>query len=372
MAAPGPRTVDFPATAAIEDRKFSAIVKRALQIAVGIAVAALLVWLLFRGVSWRDLYASLRDMHGGWFLAAQLPIWASFWLRILRWKYVVRAVHPATFRAMFSATQLAFLVNFTIGLRLGELVRPLVLSRLSRMPFTKALAVNTLDRVNDLVGLIAVMFVAVLGFRPKDDIVVPPGTFGLEQPPAIPAAIVVTGGQAAAAGLVILVAMLALLYINQDLAIRITHAAARPISARLAEWVCHLLRQFAEGLHIFRSAADMTKSIAYNLLTWICFLISYACLFQAFAIDWPWYSPLIVQCMLAFFVSAPGVPGMIGQFHLPIVGGMLMSIPGVDLPDAIAVALTAHAANMLPILLLGLYSLYREGFSMSELSEAQR
>jgi hypothetical protein len=352
-----------------EENPSPAIVKRALQIAVGIAIAALLVWLLFRGVSWAELYASLREIHPGWFLAAQVPIWASFWVRILRWKYVVRAVHPSTFRAMFSATQLAFLVNFTIGLRLGELVRPLALSRLSRMPFTKALAVNTLDRINDLIGLLAVMLVAVMGFRPKEDIVLPPGTFGVDHPPAIPASIVVTGGQAAAAGLVVLIAILVLLYVNQRLALWITRALAGLISTRLANWACHLLQQFAEGLHIFRSAGDMSKSIAFNLLTWACFLLSYVCFFEAFAIDWPWYSPLVVQCMLAFFVSAPGVPGMIGQFHLPIVGGMLMSIPGVALSDAVAVALVAHAANMLPILLLGLYCMYREGLSMRELSE---
>lgn len=342
--------------------------KRTLQIVVGIVIALLLMWLLFRGVAWRDLYTSMLKMHPAWLLLAQVPIWASFWLRILRWRYIVRAVHPATFRSMFSATQLGFLVNFTIGLRLGEVVRPLVLSRLNKIPFTKSLAVCALDRVTDLIGLMAVLLVAVFAYRPVRDIVLPPGVFGLAHPPRIPAGLVVAGGEGMAVMLVAIVAVLVILYLNQALLLRMTGRILSVFSRRLAEWACHLFEQFASGLHIFRSPVDMLKSSAYSMLTWGCFLTSYVCFMEAFGLTWPWYSPFVVQSILALFVSAPGVPGMLGQFHIPVVGGLLMTVPGIALPDAIAFAVVAHVANMIPILLLGLYSLYREGFGFVELS----
>jgi hypothetical protein len=308
-------------------------------------------------------------MRLGWVLAAQVPIWASFWLRIFRWKYIVRAVHPATFRSMFSATQLAFLVNFTIGLRLGEFVRPLVLSRLSKMPFSKSLAVSTLDRVTDLIGLLAVMLVAVLAYRPKTDIALPSGIFGLENPPTIPKSIVVAGGEGTAVMLAVIIMTLVLLYWKQELVLRVTRRVLGVVSTRLADWACHLFEQFAEGLHVFRSAGDMSKSLAFTGLTWGCFLLSYVTFMRAFSLDFPWYAPFVVQCVLALFVSAPGVPGMLGQFHIPIVGGLLMTVPDITLPDAVAFAIVAHVSNMIPITILGLYSLYREGFGFFELSK---
>ena len=341
--------------------------KRALQVIAGILVAALLMWLLLRGVSWRDLLVSLEKMNWGWLLLAQIPIWASFFLRIQRWAYVVRAVQPATFRAMFSSTQLAFLVNFTIGMLLGELVRPLVLSQLTRMTFAKAMAVNALDRVNDLIGLIAVMLVGVVAFRPDHDIILPKGTFGLDDPLTIPKSIVVNGGGGSAVFLVAVLAALVLIYVNQKLMLRITKAVFGLVSAKLAAFMCHLVEQFAEGLHVFRNAGDMAKSIAFGLATWGCFLLSYVLLFEAFGLRYPWYAAFIVQILLAFFVSAPGVPGMVGQFHMPIVVGMLMAIPNVSLPDCIALAIVAHVSNMVPITVLGAYTLSIEGLSLTEL-----
>lgn len=149
--------------------------KRAVQIVIGIAVAALLMWVLLRGVSWQDLRGSLQKIHWGWLILAQIPIWASF-SRIQRWVYVVRAVHPATFRAMFNSTQLAFLVNFTIGMRLGEIVRPLALSLLFADELRKgdgrkrARSGKRLRQPNCLVILIG-----VVAFRPDHDIQLPAG-----------------------------------------------------------------------------------------------------------------------------------------------------------------------------------------------------
>lgn len=341
--------------------------KRALQVIVGVLVAALLMWLLLRGVSFQDLRGSLGKMHWGWFFLAQVPIWASFFLRIQRWTYVVRAVHPATFRAMFSSTQLAFLVNFTIGMRLGELVRPLVLSRLTRMTFAKAMAVNTLDRVNDLIGLIVVMLIGVVAFRPDHDIVLPKGTFGLAEPLTISKSIVVTGGEGSALFLAVVLGSLVLIYLNQKLMLRIANALVGLVSKKLAAIVCHLIEQFADGLHIFRNLADLAKSIAFNLLTWAGFVLAYALFFNAFGIEAPWYTAFIVQILLAFFVSAPGVPGMVGQFHMPIVVGMLMTVPNVAPSDCIALAIVAHLSNMVPIAALGVYALSLEGMSLTEL-----
>jgi len=342
-------------------------VKRALQVMAGALVAVLLMWLLLRGVSWQELRGSLGKIRWGWLFVAQVPIWISFFLRIQRWSYVVRAVHPATFRAMFSSTQLAFLVNFTIGMRLGELVRPLVLGRLTGMSFAKAMAVNALDRVNDLIGLIAVMLVAVIAFRPDHDIVLPAGTFGLKDPLTIPQSIVVTGGEGSAVFLVAIMAALVLIYLNQKLMLRITSAVVGLVSTKLAKFACHLVEQFADGLHVFRNIGDMAKSIGFGLLVWACFLLSYILFFRAFGIEGPWYAAFIVQVLLAFFVSAPGVPGMVGQFHMPIVVGMLMAIPNVALPDCIALAIVVHIANMVPLTVLGAYALSIEGLNLSEL-----
>ncbi len=344
--------------------------KRFIQVALTVVIAIVLVWLLFRGIRWADLLESVRTINILWLFVLQIPIWLSFFLRILRWRYIVRAVTPSTFRHMFSATQLGFLINFTVGLRLGEVVRALVLSRLSRVPFAKSLALAALDRVSDLVGLLSVMLVAAIAFRPDKDITVPPGTFGIQKPPSIPAAAVQTAGISAAILLVVLLGALVALYLNKQLVMRVIDGTVGHISQRLSRWLSHIAGQFAEGLHVFRSAGDLAKSTVFSLLTWACFVFALQCYIEAFHLTAPWYSPFVLEAILAVGVSVPGAPGLglLVNFSYPIVAALLILVPGISLADATAFALIAYVTNLLPVVILGVVCLQMEGLSFVELS----
>ena len=343
--------------------------KRVLQIAVGVAIAVFLMWLLFRGVSFSELADAVREVDIAWLAVMQIPVWLAFYTRVQRWTYIVRAVHPCSFKNLFVATQLMFLWNFTIGMRLGEFVRPVVLKRLENIPFSKGLALSTLDRITDLIGLMAIVGVAVAFFHPTSDIVLPSGIFGITNPPKIPANLITAGSIAAMIGLVGLLALLVTLYISQALALRITRAIFGVVSHKLADFVCGMLEQFADGLHVFRSTGDMLKSIAFSLVTWLTFVLSLYCLMKAFGMEFAWYAPFVVQALLAFFVGAPGTPGMLGQFHVPLVGGLLMVSPETEIATAVAFALVAHIINLIPIFILGFYSFFNVQMNLSEIAE---
>ncbi len=343
--------------------------KRFLQIGFGIAIAALLMWLLFRGISFQQLIDAIRTVDLYWLAAMQVPVWLAFFTRIQRWTYIVRAVQPASYKNLLIATQLMFLWNFTIGMRLGEFVRPVVLKRLEGISFSKGLALGTLDRVTDLIGLMAIVGVSVVFFHPTADIHLPSGLFGIKSPPSIPANLIQGGSIAAIIGLTGIIALLVTLYLNQSLALRITHAIFGVVSHKLAEFVCGMLEQFAEGLHVFRSTSDMLKSIAFSLATWLLFVASMYCLMMAFHMPFAWYAPFVVQALLAFFVGVPGTPGMLGQFHVPLVGGLLMVSPETEIATAVAFAVLAHIVNLIPIFVLGFYSFFNVQMDLSEIAD---
>ncbi len=343
--------------------------KRILQVTVGVTIAIFLMWLLFRGISVQELLDAVRKVNPYWLAAMQVPVWIAFYTRVQRWTYIVRAVQPARFKSLLVATQLMFLWNFTIGMRLGEFVRPVVLKRLENIPFSKGLALGTLDRVTDLIGLMAIVGVSVIFFHPTADIQLPSGIFGIESPPRIPANVITAGSIVAMIGLIGIIALLVTLYLNQKLAIRITRAIIGVVSDKLAQYVCGMLEHFADGLHVFRSTTDMMKSIAFSLATWGMFVLSLFCLMKAFDMQFAWYAPFVVQALLAFFVGAPGTPGMLGQFHVPLVGGLLMVSPDTEIPTAVAFAILAHIINLIPIFVLGLYSFLNVQMDLSEIAE---
>ena len=57
------------------------------------------------------------------------------------------------------------------------------------------------------------------------------------------------------------------------------------------------------------------------------------------------------------------MPGVIGQYHLAFVAGLLITIPSMTLNETKAVAIVAHVLTLVPIAILGIFCLVREKMS---------
>lgn len=333
--------------------------KRKVQIVVGLALGIFLLWFLFKDTDWAELWQAIVNARWEWLLLSQVPIWISFFTRVQRWSYIVRAAGPARFRHLFSATQIAFLANFVLPARIGELVRPLVLSRLTNRPFTQCLAMAALDRVADLVGLLAVLVVAAITFHPVGEIRLPASIW--EDP--LPAGLIRSGAWGTLIVIAGVVAVFVLLYLNTRLALRVSDTLIGAVNKRAAAYIHGMLEHFAEGLHVFRSVSDLLKTGFFSLLTWTCFLAAYQCTLKAFGVDAPWYTVFLMVGFLAVAISLPSAPGGFGLFQLAVVASF--AVLGLDIPmtTALAISLIAHMINLVPIALAGIYALYIENLS---------
>ncbi len=344
------------------------MMKRLIWTIASFAIGALLVWLLFRGTDWDRVYGAVRQAHLGWLLLMEIPIILSFITRIQRWSYIVRAAKPVSFRHMFSATQIGFLANFTLPARIGEAVRPLVLARLAKIPFSQCLALNALDRVADLVSLIPIIVIAAVALPATGKVQIPAETFRTAAPISFETSLFRTGAAGTALFLAAVLTVLVLLYVNQAFVFRASDRCVGLVSTGLARRIRQILEHFAAGLHVFRSAADMAKSVAFSFITWAMFLVAALFLFFAFDIESPWYGPFVMQALLAVFVSVPGAPGLIGQFHIPIVLAVLILSPETSPDEAKAAAIMLHLLNFIPLAAMGVYCLVREKMGLIELT----
>ena len=339
--------------------------KKYILAVVGIVLGFGLLWVLFRDTDWGEVGASIRGINLWWLALAHVPMLLSFPFRVQRWSYIVRVEHRVSFRKLFSATQIGFMANFAFPARMGEPIRALVLTRLTDIKFSKSFAFVALDRVTDLFGLIVVMAVSVFAFRPVDGVTIPADTFGTE--------IVFTNqqyqGVAIFTGvfLVAVVLTFVLLYVNRDLANRLTRKVLGILSEKLGNYVAGMLDHFADGLHIFRSPGDMIKSVTLSLLTWSMSLLGMLCVLEAFHLDYPWYTPFVMQALLAVAISVPNAPGFVGQFHVPIVLALVMTISTIGADAAKAYAIVFHLIQLPPVFILGIYCLMRERMSMLQL-----
>jgi uncharacterized protein (TIRG00374 family) len=336
--------------------------KKQLQIWGGLLLGAGILYVMLRSANWTVVGHEMQSIRIPWLAAAVAVTFVSLVTRTKRWTYIVRAEKPVAFRHVFSAMQIGFMANFTLPLRLGEIIRPVVLSHLTRIPFSKCMAFAALDRVTDLFGLIFMLLVTALTFHPTKDIELPAQ---LHMPP-LPAGVVQTFALSTVAVSASVIAAFVVLYLKQELVIRLTRRVLG--GGRLANTVAGLIEHFADGLHVFRSTSDMANALLWSLITWMLCGVSFHLAMLAFGLDPPWYTMFLTLSMLSILISAPGAPGMVGQFHAGILVPVLLLLPGTPYDRALAIAIVAHLITVVLTVTVGIVCIYRENLGLRDLS----
>ena len=334
---------------------------------LGLFMGALLVWLLFRSTDWPAVANAITHIDWVWLLLAQIPLFLTFPARVQRWSYIVRATDDVSYRKLFSSTQIGILGNFVLPARAGEAIRALTLTRLADIPFSKTLAFVTLDRVTDLFGFIGVVIVSILAFHPEQDVVVSAETFGTPEPIVLATGVIRFGALATGAALSVMIGSLALLYFRRASGLALIDAVLGRLSRRLADVVMRIFEHFLDGLAVFRSPADMLRSLAWSFATWGLAMLAMAALLEAFSIDYPWFAPFVIQALVSVFISAPSTPGFVGQFHVPVVLGLLMTTSTVTSDGAKAFAIVYHLIQLPPVFILGIVCLLGERMNLLRL-----
>jgi hypothetical protein len=75
--------------------------------------------------------------------------------------------------------------------------------------------------------------------------------------------------------------------------------------------------------------------------------------------------------LTAFSVAIPSSPGYVGPFHLAVSAGISFFLPTLDKSIVAGVAIIFHLVCVVPITLAGLYYLWRENISFSEIQHVE-
>ena len=115
------------------------------------------------------------------------------------------------------------------------------------------------------------------------------------------------------------------------------------------------------------SPAQWARLIGESLLLWVSIGFIIHMNTVAFGFDLPFQSAFLIIAFLTVGVAIP-TPGMVGGFHASYTLA-LTAIYGIDQGQAVAAAVALHALQNLPVLLLGLAFLGREGLSLGDISK---
>lgn len=333
---------------------------RRVQMAFGAGLAALLLWLFFRGLDFGEVLAEMRQADYRWVALAVALTQVVNVQRAWRWHYLLLPIKSVRLAPLTATTYMGWAFTSLLPGRLGEVARPVLLGRRENISKTAAFATIVLERLFDLLTILVIL-VTYLLFFPL------PSTLDGEGRAII--AGMRASGFAALAALVVAVAFLT----GAQLAPRRTDR----LLARLTGWLpgtlggrlLPLLRSFLAGFAGIRDPRLTAIIVIHSLLIWGNILVTYWALLFAFDIDLPFYAvmPLIVMVVIGVMVPTPAG---VGGFHLAVELA-LVDLFGIATGPAASYALVSHAVVFIPITMIGILLLSREGLTLRAIEEEE-
>ncbi len=320
--------------------------KHTLHLAFGLTVTAVCMWLALRGVDFGQMARALAGARYGLVGLAVAAMMAAHLLRALRWQYLLFPVQRVGTGRLFSALVIGYAANSFLPAHLGELLRAFVLGKKSGISAGAAFASIVVERILDVIALIAVMGLVVI---------VHP----------FPSWVEMSGVLMLAGALALLAALVGAKRYEPRTA-AIVRYLLKPIPERIGGRIETLALNFVHGIQPLAAPRHYLGVGALSIGIWACYAaVFYLCL-AAFDLtrlySLPWHAGLVVLVLTTVSVVVPSTPGYVGTFHYLCQAALLMF--GVPASEALSYAIVAHAVGILPVTLVGVAAAQIEGVAI--------
>ena len=305
----------------------------------------------FRNADMAGVWAETRRARPDLLGMAVLITAVTYILRTWRWQYLLAPIGPARFGPAFRATVIGFAASFLLPARAGEVIRPYLLARKERLSATAAFATIILERLLDLVTVLLLFGVFVV-------------TMDRTSVSGDPAALarVKVGGQLAALAAVAGLALFFTLARHPERIGRWALQVERILPARLARLVARFVESFAQGLAVMRQPGRLLVALAWSFPIWVSIAAGIWLTSLAFHITFPFAGSFLVTMLLVVGVAMP-TPGAIGGFHAAYQIAVQTFFAAPD-DRAVGGAIVLHAISFVPVTLLGIVFMAREGLTL--------
>lgn len=319
---------------------------------IGIGISLFFLYLLLRKIDYQMMLVALREMDYFYIFPAVIATFVSYFFRAVRWKYLLLPMKKTRMRNLFPATIIGYMANNLLPARLGEFVRAYVLGEKEGLKVGTVFASLVLDRLFD--GFTVLLILLFTFFT----VVLPPGMERVQKG-------MIVGGYVTLAIYFAVILFLVILKKRTMKTIGMIAALLKPFPTRISEKIIPLLGSFIEGVRLSSRPAELFALFFTSLLIWIFAIWPVDLLLLSFGINLPITASMFIMVFLVFAVMVPASPGYVGTYHAACVYALMAF--NIQKEKALSVALIIHGVSFFPVVLVGIYCLWHDKFSLLEI-----
>ncbi len=255
----------------------------------------------------------------------------------------------------FHPLMIGFAINFILPGRIGEVARPVILQKKSRVPFETGLATVGIERIFDIVLLLGLFVILLYTVQIDPEITITFSGYNLNCDTLL---MIGTGFFK-----LIMLLLFSIVFISLEpcrlFVYRLISVIPEKlffVPEKLAQGLIRGIDGFVSGLALIRHPKQILLCFGLSVLLWMISGISYYIL----ALGSPGMAHVsfmqmtAVMVIISFFIALPSVPGFWGLWE---AGGLFgLSLFGVSGGDSAGFALSSHVVQMFPVIITGLVS----------------
>jgi hypothetical protein len=322
---------------------------RSVKIGIlGFIVSGLAVIFIIQQVDAALFVDSMREANFWYLLPCVVLLLLGLVARAIRWRVLLSGRLPLL--RTFSIMNVAYLVNGVLPLRIGEVARIYLASRVDEpVPAPHTASTIIVERLLDLLAVVLMVLLA-LSMGP-----VPPRLQTASGFAAV----------AAVAGFGVLLVLAG----RRSLAERVFRGVLRmiPVLRRwdvLEDW----FEQFLNGLMPLTRPRALFSVVFWTVIGWLFSIAAGYVLMFAFFPEGSLAATMLYIAAAAFAIALPAVPGNVGTYEAAIL--LALQAMGYDPSGtALAFAVMVHAVNVFVHASTGMIGFVQEGISLGQLSE---
>jgi glycosyltransferase 2 family protein len=321
----------------------------ARTVAISAVVAVVFLYLAFRNVPLHDLAVALERFNAYWVIPAFAISFLLMVFRAWRWQLELLPLQTVGVGRLWVVCSVAYMAINLLPVRLGEFVRPWLLSRRSSLTFSNVVGTLVVEKTMDS---IVIVFYILLGLLTATDLPLWVRRGALF--PAIAAAL--------------LAAVVALVWWKGEAFI--DRYVVHYLPERFGAGLRRVTRAILDGMRILPNGRLLGAVFVVSVALWFLPILSSWVIIKAFSFNVPFNAALIVFIFIGFGTALPNAPGMIGTFQYACI--LALGLFGVSQADALAYGLVLNALQLVSLVIQGLIALPLAGVHFADIRTARQ
>lgn len=319
------------------------------RVLIGLVVSAFFLFLVLRQINFEALGTAFTRVNYLLVLVSVAFHFLGFWLRTIRWKYLLLSFKKIRVRDLFPYLSIGYMANNVLFLRLGEVVRAHITGRSMKVSRSSMLAVILGERLYDGLSLVILFSLLILVLPFPEDLKTP-----------LLLASLLFGAVATGVFLLPLIEKTKLVkkiftWIQKQEKLK------RPFASAMA---------FLEGLKTLKSLRAVFLVLTASLVIWMIESGMFWLIGKSFNLDLSIFQAALIALVVGLSTLIPSGPGYLGTFEFFFTE--IAVFFGVDRNIAFSYAILTHFTQWLPITLVGFYYAWKMNISVTKLSEGKQ